>query len=62
MKKQKVLYVYRCGQCGHRGETHFEGDGFDGAAGTCTQCLAAIVWEWDGGVDLRPKAKTTAKP
>lgn len=62
MKDPTVLYVYRCVQCGHRGDTHFPGDGFDGAAGTCAQCRAAIVWEWDGGVDLKPVRKEGSKP
>lgn len=62
MKNQNVLYVYRCAQCGNRGETHFPGDGFDGAPGTCAQCCAAIVWEWDGGVDLNSVRKEAPKP
>lgn len=62
MKDPTVLYVYRCVKCGHRGETHFPDDGFDGAPGTCSHCHAAIIWEWDGGVDLKSVRKEERNP
>lgn len=53
----KVLYVYRCSACGHRGEIHLDGDAHDGKAGSCASCNAAVVLEWDGGVtfETRPR-------
>ncbi|RQU83912.1 zinc ribbon domain-containing protein [Burkholderia cenocepacia] len=52
-----VLYVYRCPECGHRGEQHHADDSHDGAASTCSACGAAVTLEWDGGVDFRVREK-----
>ncbi|QDQ82262.1 zinc ribbon domain-containing protein (plasmid) [Paraburkholderia megapolitana] len=56
--ESKVLYVYRCTHCGHRGETHRADDSYDGKPDTCQSCGAAVTLEWDGGVTLTPGAKT----
>lgn len=45
-----VYYVYRCADCGHRGETCLGGDGFDGHPSSCAVCGAVVKLEWDGGV------------
>lgn len=47
-----VLYVYKCSECGHRGETHLEGDRHDGTGSKCAICTADVTLEWDGGVVL----------
>lgn len=31
-RARKVLYVYKCPECGHRGEQRLEGDSHDGEA------------------------------
>jgi predicted nucleic acid-binding Zn ribbon protein len=59
MGSDGVLYVYRCGACGHRGETHYPDDSREGASAKCDSCGAPVTLEWDGGVtltseDLRP--------
>jgi hypothetical protein len=57
-----VLYVYRCAQCGHRGQVHLAGDSHDGAPQPCEGCGAAVTLEWDGGVrfdGLRPALPVT---
>lgn len=48
----KVLYVYKCAECGHRGDQHRDGDSHDGEATTCDSCSAPVTLEWDGGVVL----------
>lgn len=48
----QVLYVYRCGACGHSGEQHRPGDSHDGGETTCAACSAPVTLEWDGGVTL----------
>lgn len=48
----QVLYVYRCPECDHRGETHLAGDGHEDEAAQCNLCSAAVTLEWDGGVVL----------
>jgi DNA-directed RNA polymerase subunit RPC12/RpoP len=48
----KVLYVYKCAECGKRGDQHLEGDSHDGEASTCVACGASVILEWDGGVVL----------
>ncbi|MDR6496282.1 putative RNA-binding Zn-ribbon protein involved in translation (DUF1610 family) [Paraburkholderia terricola] len=52
VRSSKVLYVYKCPDCGHRGDQHLEGDSHDGEASTCASCGAAVTLEWDGGVVL----------
>src|SRR5689334_14651042 len=47
-----VLYVYRCRDCGKRGEVHHPDDSYDGAAATCEYCYGPVTLEWDGGVTL----------
>ena len=47
-----VLYVYKCAECGKRGNQHLEGDSHDGEAYTCVFCGAPVTLEWDGGVVL----------
>ncbi|WP_175948383.1 helix-turn-helix domain-containing protein [Burkholderia pyrrocinia] len=49
---ERVLYVYRCAACGHRGEVRHIDDSYDGAAATCAQCYGPVTLEWDGGVTL----------
>ncbi|WP_322048003.1 hypothetical protein [Paraburkholderia sp. J67] len=46
----KVLYVYRCAECGHRGEQRLDGDSHDGETSACSFCGAPVSLEWDGGV------------
>lgn len=46
----KVLYVYNCAACGHRGDQHVDGDTHDGEASTCASRGALVTLEWDGGV------------
>ncbi len=46
----QVLYVYKCAECGHRGEQRLDGDSHDGEASTCSFCGAPVALEWDGGV------------
>lgn len=48
----KVLYVYTCAECGHRGEMHLVGDGHDGEQAKCNVCDTAVTPEWDSGVVL----------
>ncbi|WP_454875303.1 hypothetical protein [Paraburkholderia xenovorans] len=48
----KVLYVYKCAECGKRGNRHLEGDSHNGEATTCAACGSAVTLEWDGGVVL----------
>ena len=49
---RKVLYVYKCAECGKRGDQHLDGDSHDGEASTCASCGAPVKLEWDGGVVL----------
>lgn len=49
-KAGKVLYVYKCMECGHRGEEHFDDDLHDGEMVKCPVCGASVLLEWDGGV------------
>lgn len=49
---RKVLYVYRCPECRHRGEQRHPDDSHDGETTTCSACGAAVKLEWDGGVVL----------
>ncbi len=46
----KILYVYKCAECGHRGDQCLEGDSHDGEASICAFCGAPVKLEWDGGV------------
>ncbi len=46
----QVLYVYKCAECGHRGEQRLDGDSHDGEASICSFCGAPVALEWDGGV------------
>ncbi|AZU59759.1 hypothetical protein CFM90_26410 (plasmid) [Ralstonia solanacearum] len=48
----QVLYVYRCAECGHRGEQRLSGDSHDGEESKCNACGSAVMLEWDGGVTL----------
>ncbi|SDR55131.1 hypothetical protein SAMN05443245_7603 [Paraburkholderia fungorum] len=48
----KVPYVYKCADCGKRGERHLDGDSHDGLTSTCAFCGAPVTLEWDGGVVL----------
>jgi DNA-directed RNA polymerase subunit RPC12/RpoP len=48
----KVLYVYKCAECGKRGEQHLDGDSHDGETSACASCGAPVTLEWDGGVVL----------
>lgn len=48
----KVLYVYKCGQCSHRGDQRLDGDSHDGEETTCASCGGPVTLEWDGGVVL----------
>ncbi|RQV00347.1 helix-turn-helix domain-containing protein [Burkholderia cenocepacia] len=45
-----VLYVYRCPECGKRGEVRHPDDSYDGAAATCEKFYGPVTLEWDGGV------------
>lgn len=47
-----VLYVYKCSECGHRGETHRPGDCHDAEDAACKVCGGLVKLEWDGGVVL----------
>lgn len=47
-----VLYVYKCAECGNRGEERLPDDSHDGHPSACSACGAAITLEWDGGVTL----------
>lgn len=46
----KVLYVYKCAECGKRGDKHLDVDSHDGEASACNFCGASVTLEWDGGV------------
>lgn len=48
----KVLYVYKCAECGKRGDQHLDGDSHHGEASTCGSCGASVTLEWGGGVVL----------
>lgn len=50
MDEDRVLYVYKCSECGHRGSTHLPGDEHDGAMYQCSSCGTQVYLEWDGGV------------
>lgn len=50
--KGSVLYVYRCAECGHRGEQRLADDSHDGAESSCSVCGATVTLEWDGGVTI----------
>jgi predicted nucleic acid-binding Zn ribbon protein len=52
MDKALVLYVYKCPECDHRGDTHLAGDGHDGESTKCSVCGGVVTLEWDGGVVL----------
>lgn len=45
-----VLYVYECGQCGHKGGKHLAGDDHEGEHAKCAACDTEVVLDWDGGV------------
>lgn len=62
MDNDQVLYVYKCGQCNHRGEVHLPGDQHDGAPHECKACGGKVFLEWDGGVtfDVAPPADPLA--
>jgi rRNA maturation endonuclease Nob1 len=47
----KVLYVFRCTACGHRGEFRLA-DEYDGESASCDSCGGPVPLEWDGGVKL----------
>ncbi len=51
-RADRVLYTYKCAECGHRGEQRRDGDSHDGEATTCASCGAPVTLEWDGGVTL----------
>ncbi|MFM0158535.1 MULTISPECIES: FmdB family zinc ribbon protein [Paraburkholderia] len=56
-QNRKVLYVYRCAECGHRGEQRLADDSHDGEASACASCGASVTLEWDGGVTFEtPKS------
>lgn len=55
----EVLYVYRCGECGHHGEEHFFDDLHGGEVSSCDSCGAPVTLEWDGGVVLEIPASGT---
>ena len=40
-----VLYVYKCAECDHRGETHFAGDGHEGEMAQCKICGNVVTLE-----------------
>jgi DNA-directed RNA polymerase subunit RPC12/RpoP len=48
----KVLYVYRCMACGHRGEFRLADHSHDGESASCDSCGGPVPLEWDGGVKL----------
>lgn len=48
----KVLYVYKCAECGKRGDQYLDDDSHDREASTCASCGAPVILEWDGGVVL----------
>jgi DNA-directed RNA polymerase subunit RPC12/RpoP len=50
--KGNVPYVYRCAECGHRGEQRLADDSHDGAESNCSVCGATVTLEWDGGVTI----------
>lgn len=52
MDDGKVLFAYKCAECGHRGHVHLMGDGHDGESSKCAVCDSAVNLEWDGGVVL----------
>lgn len=45
-----IFYSYHCGECGHEGGIHLEGDGHEGEHAACSACGAEVTIEWDGGV------------
>jgi predicted RNA-binding Zn-ribbon protein involved in translation (DUF1610 family) len=49
-RPDRVLYTYKCAECGHRGEQRRDDDTHDGEATTCASCGAPVTLEWDGGV------------
>lgn len=51
-RTDRVLYTYKCAECGHRGEQRRADDSHDGEATMCASCGAAVTLEWDGGVTL----------
>lgn len=54
---QRVLYVYRCPACRHRGEVRLADDSHDGEAAMCSSCGGPVTLEWDGGVTLDVKGR-----
>ncbi|WP_426211105.1 hypothetical protein [Massilia sp. TWP1-3-3] len=56
----QVLYVYKCPECVHHGETHQAGDGHEGESAQCSVCGAAVHLEWDGGVVLERLPSSSA--
>ena len=58
MANDRVLYVYKCGQCNHTGKVYLPGDQHDGEPHECKACGAKVFLEWDGGVtfDVGPPA------
>lgn len=56
-RSDRVLYVYRCAECGHRGEQRRDDDSHDGEATTCASCGSSVTLEWDGSVTFEtPKS------
>lgn len=53
--QRRVLYVYRCQACRHRGEVRLPDDSHDGEAVTCSACGGPVTLEWDGGVTFQLK-------
>lgn len=58
---EPVLYVYRCGECGHRGQLHRPEVQPEQSA-RCEACGADVVAEWDGGVVLVPSSAAKSEP
>jgi DNA-directed RNA polymerase subunit RPC12/RpoP len=47
-----VLYVYKCADCGKRGDQHRDDDTHEGEASVCDSCGSPVTLECDGGVSL----------
>lgn len=52
MDDDRVLYVYRCGECGHAGQIRLPVDGHNGVFQECKACGAKVALEWGGGVTV----------
>lgn len=44
-RADRVLYTYKCAECGHRSEQRRDDDSHDGEATTCASCGAPVTLE-----------------